>query len=74
MKVFIFELNRYHTETLPMYEHLLPTLLKIDNPDIKYLPLPYRFDQILALLREVIFDVLYYWEVGTDSNNYFLPF
>ncbi|MEO8606099.1 MAG: TIGR03032 family protein, partial [bacterium] len=35
---------------------------------------PLRFDQAMSDIRGAAFDVLYYWEVGTDSTNYFLPF
>ena len=46
----------------------------IANPDVRYLPLPVRFDRSLEAIRQARFDILYYWEVGTDSVNYFLPF
>jgi len=46
----------------------------IRNPAIRYLPLPERFDQCVEQLRQARFSLLYYWEVGTDSTNYFLPF
>jgi tetratricopeptide (TPR) repeat protein len=46
----------------------------ITNPAVAYLSLPARFDQALALVQEACFDLLYYWEVGTDTLNYFLPF
>jgi uncharacterized protein (TIGR03032 family) len=36
--------------------------------------LPARFDHAAAALRAADFDLLYFWEVGTDSTNYFLPF
>jgi predicted O-linked N-acetylglucosamine transferase (SPINDLY family) len=35
---------------------------------------PERFDQIAEALRQAQCDLLYYWEVGTDPANYFLPF
>ncbi len=46
----------------------------IHNPAIRYLPLPERIDQSVELIRQGRFSVLYHWEVGTDSTNYFLPF
>ncbi len=46
----------------------------IHNPAIRYLPLPERIDQSVELIRQGRFSVLHYWEVGTDSTNYFLPF
>lgn len=35
---------------------------------------PSRFDLVARFLAELQLDVLYYWEVGTDPLNYFLPF
>lgn len=39
-----------------------------------YLPLPVRIDQAAECIRDARFDVLHYWEVGTDTTNYFLPY
>ena len=36
--------------------------------------MPDRFDLIVQTILDARCDVLYYWEVGTDANNYFLPF
>jgi len=38
------------------------------------LTVPEAFDRMLETIRAARFDLLYYWEVGTDSTNYFLPF
>ena len=46
----------------------------IHHPAIRYLPVPLRFDQRLETIRQAGFHLLYHWEVGTDSTNYFLPF
>lgn len=48
--------------------------LRAAVPDAATLRLPLRFDQMAAAIRAAAFDVLYFWEVGTDSMNYFLPF
>jgi tetratricopeptide (TPR) repeat protein len=40
---------------------------------IEYLPLPDRFSLAADRLRQADFDLLFYWEIGTDSLNYFLP-
>jgi predicted O-linked N-acetylglucosamine transferase (SPINDLY family) len=40
----------------------------------EYLIIPSRLDEAVTRIREAAFDVLHYWEVGTDSTNYFLPF
>lgn len=46
----------------------------ITNPAVQYLPLPGRFDQAVEQIKGARFDLLHYWEVGTDVTNYFLPF
>ena len=46
----------------------------IRNPAIRLLGVPNRFDAFLDTIRAARCDLLYYWEVGTDSTNYFLPF
>ncbi|MCP4211880.1 MAG: tetratricopeptide repeat protein [Halieaceae bacterium] len=48
----------------------------ITNPAVRYLrwPAPPRFDQLLKTIWEARFDLLYHWETGTDSTNYFTPF
>ena len=46
----------------------------IHNPAIRYLALPERIDRSVELLRQGRFTILYHWEAGTDSTNYFLPF
>ena len=46
----------------------------ITNPEVAYLPLPSRFDHAMEKVKEARFDILHYWEVGTDVTNYFLPY
>lgn len=41
---------------------------------MQLLLLPERLDRAVEAVRAAGFDVLYYWEVGTDPINYFLPF
>jgi protein O-GlcNAc transferase len=41
---------------------------------VRYLVLPIGVAKSAARIAEVGFDLLHYWEVGTDSTNYFLPF
>ncbi len=47
---------------------------RIANPAVSILPLPARIDRSAEAIRAVGFDLLYYWEVGSDTTNYFLPF
>ncbi len=49
-------------------KHMLP------EANFDFVLLPERVDDANQRLREVGFDVLLYWEIGTDSMNYFLPF
>ena len=53
-----------------------PAILQaeIQHPDIHYQPLPSSFDGAVRTVHAAGFDLLYYWEVGTDATNYFLPF
>jgi predicted O-linked N-acetylglucosamine transferase (SPINDLY family)/GT2 family glycosyltransferase len=46
----------------------------IRRESVEVLPLPAAVDRAADVLRAAQFDVLYYWEVGTDALNYFLPF
>jgi len=41
---------------------------------VRILTIPEAFDRMLETIRAARFDLLYYWEVGTDATNYFLPF
>ena len=38
------------------------------------LAIPERFDRAVELIQDNRFDLLYFWEIGTDPTNYFLPF
>lgn len=49
-------------------------ILEPHLPGVGWLELSSDLTQALAQLREAHCDLLYYWEVGTDSYNYFLPF
>ncbi len=46
----------------------------LHNPELELIPLPRHFDEAVASLRAASFAALYFWEVGTDAFNYFLPF
>lgn len=46
----------------------------IRHPAIRFLSLPSDLDEAAARTRAANFDILHYWEVGTDALNYFLPF
>ncbi len=42
--------------------------------EIGFLPLPHSFPQMVQRIQAASFDLLHYWEIGTDVTNYFLPF
>jgi protein O-GlcNAc transferase len=46
----------------------------IENRNIAFLGLPKQLDKAMLAVAETDFDALHYWEVGTDYQNYFLPF
>lgn len=48
-------------------QYLLPVA------ELEWLPLSQRVDEAAGQLRTARLDVLYHWEVGSDSFNYFLP-
>ncbi len=41
---------------------------------IRFVSLPSQLERSAATIREERLDVLYYWEIGTDFTNYFLPY
>ena len=42
--------------------------------DVGIVPFNYAIRQATSCIREMACDLMYFWEVGTDSLNYFLPF
>jgi len=46
----------------------------IRSEHVRVLSVPHRLDRYVAAIQSQHFDVLYYWEVGTDATNYLLPF
>jgi len=52
--------------------NIIPYLL--GNSAVNYLPLRDSVAASATLIADARFDLLHYWEVGTDSMNYFLPF
>lgn len=46
----------------------------LSEPALDFVLLSDRVDASADLLRRTGFDVLVYWEIGTDSTNYFLPY
>lgn len=65
-------LDIYIVCSSPNGENILrPAILK---QTIKYLSIAPRIDIAIQQVHAARFDILYYWEVGTDTVNYFLPF
>jgi tetratricopeptide (TPR) repeat protein/glycosyltransferase involved in cell wall biosynthesis len=46
----------------------------VGTDSVRLLPIPPRLDHAIQTIRAARLDVLYYWEVGSDATNYFLPF
>ena len=46
----------------------------IRHPDARFIAFPDRLPEAAGRIREASCDLLYHWEVGTDTLNYFLPF
>lgn len=42
--------------------------------EVEVIGFPERFDHVVSVIQKAAVDVLYYWEIGTDTTNYFLPF
>jgi predicted O-linked N-acetylglucosamine transferase (SPINDLY family)/GT2 family glycosyltransferase len=42
--------------------------------DVRFVILPLQLDAALARIRAEALSLLYYWEIGTEGANYFLPF
>jgi tetratricopeptide (TPR) repeat protein len=47
---------------------------EIRRDGLQYLPTPDDFSGFVDVVRQARFDVLFFWEVGSDPFNYFLPF
>jgi protein O-GlcNAc transferase len=47
---------------------------KVNCDSLKYVPLPNRLDQAIQVIKEQNLNLLYHWEVGSDSVNYLVPF
>jgi protein O-GlcNAc transferase len=45
----------------------------IRSADVRQEVLPSRFADAVEMLRAGQFDLIYFWEVGTDATNYYLP-
>jgi predicted O-linked N-acetylglucosamine transferase (SPINDLY family) len=46
----------------------------IRHPDVTFIAFPDRLTGAIERIRAAACDLLYHWEVGTDTLNYFLPF
>jgi protein O-GlcNAc transferase len=46
----------------------------IRRKDVTIVSFAERFDHIVQTVRSARCDLLYYWEIGNDPTNYFLPF
>ncbi|HMQ06104.1 MAG TPA: tetratricopeptide repeat protein [Saprospiraceae bacterium] len=47
---------------------------QIRNSSVEFLLVPNEIEKAHQIIQKKRFDILYYWEVGSDSLNYFLPY
>lgn len=52
--------------------NVLSFMTELDRSE--FLVLPGELEKAARLVRDEQFDLLHYWEIGTDATNYFLPF
>ena len=51
-----------------------PLRAGIRREGLRFVPFGDSFNQAVRAIREAACDLIYYWEVGSDALNYFLPF
>ncbi len=51
----------------------VPRIRREITAPLQAIALPERADRIVTTIGDAKLDILYHWEVGTDSVNYFLP-
>ena len=56
----------------PNGEKILRPVIK--SGEVNYLPIPHEIEKAASIVYNNNFDILHYWEIGTDSINYFLPY
>lgn len=47
---------------------------ELNTDQVEVMEIPSMFVPALEAVDQAAFDVLYYWEIGSDITNYFLPF
>lgn len=64
-----------HEVVVFCYSHSLEKMREhVTHPDVRFVALSARFMQAAEQIYAERCHVLYYWEVGSDSTNYFLPY
>lgn len=66
--------GRFRPVVLGQAEGLAALRAGVGRPDAEYVALPGDFAGAAEALHAARCDLLYFWEVGTDPLNYFLPF
>lgn len=76
MKGIINRLSSEHLEINILCAHAaLPVLSNnISNETAKFITVSPRLENAIEEIRNENFDVIFYYEIGTDAVNYFLPF
>jgi len=60
-----------HVVCTPRSATAIRTARKVDR--LRFALIPGRLDRAAEAIRQHRFDLLYYWEVGSDTTNYLLP-
>lgn len=57
------------------YPHSIAKIKEyITNPQIKIVAIPSHFGRAVQTIQSVGCGLIYYWEIGSDSTNYFMPY
>ncbi|HEV2970338.1 MAG TPA: tetratricopeptide repeat protein, partial [Pirellulales bacterium] len=66
--------ERFRTTVVCSPRGIAPIKAAVADSPIDYLPLSPTLRETIDNVRAERFDLAYFWEVGTDSMSYFLPF
>jgi predicted O-linked N-acetylglucosamine transferase (SPINDLY family) len=67
------DIDHYEIVVLCFPRSLEAIRSRIQRDDLQFVPIDKRLDAATQTIREARLHILYYWEVGSDTTNYFLP-
>jgi len=68
------DLKRFDLSIVCAESGLKRLQVEIASPHVTYFAVPDKFEKWVETIRQGRFELLYFWEVGSDPFNYFLPF